>query len=173
MLDLAKADLEYYDKIIEISRNRLRPVTSPRSTSIASSYCGCSTSRRLQTAIVNLRTAKIQLLQLLNDRTPVDQFDVTGPFRLFRLAQAARGLSADRARYASRPPRGAADHRQCEDGIISWRISNGSTDPTYSRGRRTIPSFNNPKSRLKIPSAAASTFRCASSIAIRARSSAR
>ena len=31
-------------------------------------------------AIVNLRTAKIQLLQLLNDRTPVEQFDVTGPF---------------------------------------------------------------------------------------------
>jgi cobalt-zinc-cadmium efflux system outer membrane protein len=34
----------------------------------------------IQTAIVNLRTAKIQLLQLLNDRTPVEQFDVTGPF---------------------------------------------------------------------------------------------
>ena len=34
----------------------------------------------VQTAIVNLRTAKIQLLQLLNDRTPVEQFDVSGPF---------------------------------------------------------------------------------------------
>ena len=34
----------------------------------------------IENAIVNLRTAKIQLLQLLNDRTPVDQFDVTGPF---------------------------------------------------------------------------------------------
>jgi cobalt-zinc-cadmium efflux system outer membrane protein len=34
----------------------------------------------LQTAEVNLRTAKIQLLMLLNDRTPVEQFDVTGPF---------------------------------------------------------------------------------------------
>jgi len=33
-----------------------------------------------QTAQVNLRTAKIQLLQLVNDRTPVDRFDVTGPF---------------------------------------------------------------------------------------------
>ena len=29
---------------------------------------------------MSLRTAKIQLLQLLNDRTPIDQFDVTGPF---------------------------------------------------------------------------------------------
>ena len=34
----------------------------------------------LQTAEVNLRTAKIQMLMLLNDQTPVDQFDVTGPF---------------------------------------------------------------------------------------------
>ena len=32
----------------------------------------------LQTAEVNLRTAKIQLLMLLNDKTPVDQFDVLG-----------------------------------------------------------------------------------------------
>ena len=31
----------------------------------------------IENAIVNLRTAKIQLLQMLNDRTPVDQFDVT------------------------------------------------------------------------------------------------
>lgn len=31
-------------------------------------------------AIVNLRTAKIQLLMLLNDRTPIEGFDVTGPF---------------------------------------------------------------------------------------------
>jgi outer membrane protein TolC len=34
----------------------------------------------LQTAEVNLRTAKIQLLALLNDQTPVEQFDVTGPY---------------------------------------------------------------------------------------------
>ena len=30
--------------------------------------------------MVNLRTAKIQLLMLLNDRTPIEQFDVTGTF---------------------------------------------------------------------------------------------
>ena len=34
----------------------------------------------MQTALVNLRTAKIHLLMLLNDRTPVEQFDVSGPF---------------------------------------------------------------------------------------------
>lgn len=34
----------------------------------------------MQTAEANLRTAKIQLLARLNDRTPVEQFDVTGVF---------------------------------------------------------------------------------------------
>jgi outer membrane protein, heavy metal efflux system len=31
-------------------------------------------------AIVNLRTAKIELLMLLNHRTPIERFDVSGPF---------------------------------------------------------------------------------------------
>ena len=34
----------------------------------------------IETADVNVRTAKIQLLALLNDSTPLEQFDVTGPF---------------------------------------------------------------------------------------------
>jgi cobalt-zinc-cadmium efflux system outer membrane protein len=34
----------------------------------------------LEMATVNLRTAKIQLLMLLNGRTPVEQFDVAGPY---------------------------------------------------------------------------------------------
>ena len=37
-----------------------------------------------ETAMVNLRTAKIQLLMLLNDRTPIEQFDVSGTVRLQR-----------------------------------------------------------------------------------------
>jgi outer membrane protein, heavy metal efflux system len=34
----------------------------------------------IQTAMLNLRTSKIQLLPLLDERTPVDQLDVTGKF---------------------------------------------------------------------------------------------
>ena len=37
----------------------------------------------IQTATVNLPTAKIQLLQLLDDRTPVDQFNVIGLFEFY------------------------------------------------------------------------------------------
>ena len=80
VLELAKADLEYYDKIIEISRSRfnagdLAQIDLDRIELLRVQY-----ESEIQTAIVNLRTAKILLLQLLNDRTPVDQFDVTGNF---------------------------------------------------------------------------------------------
>ena len=64
----------------------------------------------MQTAIVNLRTAKIQLLQLLNDRTPVDQFDVTGPFDFSDALAAARRLPPDRAEQPARSAGGAGNH---------------------------------------------------------------
>ena len=50
-----------------------------------------------ETAMVNLRTAKIQLLMLLNDRTPIEQFDVTGPFDFSERAKAAGGIPERRA----------------------------------------------------------------------------
>ena len=95
----------------------------------------------MQTAIVNLRTAKIQLLQLLNDRTPMDQFDVTGPFDFSGTLATARRLPADRARYAARPARGDADRSSSRRRITSWRSSNGSTDPTFSAWYTYNPSL--------------------------------
>src|SRR5262249_47492218 len=84
----------------------------------------------VQTATVNLRTAKIQLLTLLNDRTPVEQFDVTGPFDFSEqivLLPEIRRIALD-----TRPDLRAAlqaidkartDHR--------FGVANGSTDPTF------------------------------------------
>ena len=80
VLDLARADLDYYDKIIDISRNRLRVGDLAQIDFDRIELLRVQYESELQTAIVNLRTAKIQLLQRLNDRTPVDQFDVSGPF---------------------------------------------------------------------------------------------
>jgi cobalt-zinc-cadmium efflux system outer membrane protein len=83
----------------------------------------------LQTPEVNLRTAKIQLLALLNDRAPVDQFDVTGPFDFS--AQIAPLDDIRQTALNSRPDLQAAmqsvvkaktDHRLA--------VANGSTDPT-------------------------------------------
>jgi outer membrane protein, heavy metal efflux system len=84
----------------------------------------------IETAIVNLRTAKIQLLQLLNDRTPVDQFDVTARSTSGARTEAARRLSPDCA--GNRPDLQAAlqtiEQSQTNHKLA---ISNGSTDPTF------------------------------------------
>ncbi len=46
ILDLAKADLDYYDKIIDISRASFKAALSARSTWTALNCSACSTSRR-------------------------------------------------------------------------------------------------------------------------------
>ena len=84
VLELAKADLEYYDKIIDISRNRFRAGDLAQIDLDRIELLRVQYESEIQTAIVNLRTEKIALLQLLNDRTPLDQFDVTRTVWLHR-----------------------------------------------------------------------------------------
>jgi cobalt-zinc-cadmium efflux system outer membrane protein len=80
VVNLVTADLAYYDKIIEISRNRFKAGDIAQIDLDRIELLRVQYEVEIQTAIVNLRTAKIQLLQLLNDRTPVEQFDVTGAY---------------------------------------------------------------------------------------------
>jgi cobalt-zinc-cadmium efflux system outer membrane protein len=84
----------------------------------------------IQNATVNLRTAKIMLLQMLNDRTAVDQFDITGPFDF-----TANILQLDEFHtiaLATRPDLRAAieavDKAQTDHKLAE---ANGSTDPTF------------------------------------------
>jgi cobalt-zinc-cadmium efflux system outer membrane protein len=84
----------------------------------------------VQTAETNVRTAKIQLLMLLNDRTPVEQFDVAGPFDF-----AETLLTLDELRnmaLTSRPDLQAA-LQAVEKAKADYRlaVANGSTDPTF------------------------------------------
>jgi outer membrane protein, heavy metal efflux system len=143
VLELAKADLEYYDKIIEISRARykagdLAQIDLDRIELLRVQY-----ESEIQTAIVNLRTQKIALLQLLNDRTPLDQFDVNGPFGFTSDLKPVSDF--EQVALDARP-----DLRAAVQGIEQAKtnhklaISNGSTDPTYSAWYTYNPSFNNP-----------------------------
>jgi cobalt-zinc-cadmium efflux system outer membrane protein len=97
----------------------------------------------VQNAIVNLRTAKIQLLQLLNDRTPVDQFDVTGPFDF---ADALQPLDTYRdAAVAARPDLQAALQTiQQSETNHKLAIANGTADPTFAGWFTNNSSTNNP-----------------------------
>ena len=78
VLELAKADLEYYDKIIDISRTRFKAGDLAKIDLARIELQRVQYESEIETAIVNLRQQKIQLLLLLDDRTPVDQFDVSG-----------------------------------------------------------------------------------------------
>jgi cobalt-zinc-cadmium efflux system outer membrane protein len=143
ILDLAKADLEYYDKIIDISQARFKAGDLAQIDLDRIELLRVQYESEIQNAIVNLRTAKIQLLQMLNDRTPVDQFDVTG---LFDFSDALQPLESYRdAAIAARPDLQAAlqtvEQSQTNHKLA---VANGSTDPTFGGWFTNNSSTNNP-----------------------------
>jgi cobalt-zinc-cadmium efflux system outer membrane protein len=143
VLDLARKDLDYYDKIIQISRDRFRAGDIAQIDLDRIELLRVQYESEIQNAIVNLRTAKIQLLQLLNDRTPVDQFDVNGPYDFSEdLAplEDFRNTALD-----ARPDlRAALQSLQQADTNHKLAEANGSTDPTYSAWYTHNSSNNNP-----------------------------
>jgi outer membrane protein, heavy metal efflux system len=143
VLDLSRADLVYYDKIIEISRARfddgsLSQVDLDRIELLRVQY-----ESEIENAVVNLRTQKIQLLQLLDDRTPVDNFDVTGPYDFspdLQPLEAFHKIALD-----ARPDLRAA-LQSIEQAKTNHKlaIADGSTDPTFGIWYTYNPSFANP-----------------------------
>src|SRR5260370_18905524 len=79
-LTLARDNLTFYDQVLTISQNRFQAGDIAQIDLNRLQLQRVQLESAVETADVNVRTAKIQLLMLLNDRTPIDQFDVTGPF---------------------------------------------------------------------------------------------
>jgi outer membrane protein, heavy metal efflux system len=143
VLALAKADLDYYDHIIQISRDRFRAGDIAQIDLDRIELQRVQYESEIETATVNLRTAKIQLLQLLNSQTPVDQFDVTGPFDF---SDALQPLETYRdAALAARPDLQAA-LQTIQQSQTNYKLAqaNGSTDPTVSAWYTYNASTNNP-----------------------------
>ena len=129
ILDLAKENLAYYDRLLDISRDRYKVGGIARVDLDRLELQRVQYESDLQTAEVNLRTAKIQLLALLNDRTPVERFDVRGPFEfseqitpLDDVRQTALDTRPDLRAAMEAVDKAKTDHR------LAW--ANGSTDPT-------------------------------------------
>lgn len=80
VLENAKENLEYWDR--ELGVNRLRQNAGDLSLLDLSrmELQRVQFESDYETSFVNLRTSKIQLLTLLNDQTPIEQFDISGPF---------------------------------------------------------------------------------------------
>jgi cobalt-zinc-cadmium efflux system outer membrane protein len=143
VLDLAKADLDYYDKIIAISRARFRAGDIAQIDLDRIELLRVQYEAEIQAAIVDLRTSKIQLLQLLNDRTPVDQFDVSGPFDFSDALQPLENYR--QAALDARPDLQAALETLLQSKTNhKLAQANGSTDPTWSVWETHNPSFSNP-----------------------------
>jgi outer membrane protein, heavy metal efflux system len=143
VLALAKADLEYYDKIIDISRARFKAGDLAKIDLARIELQRVQYESEIETAIVNLRTEKIQLLLLLDDRTPVDQFDVTGTFDLGPDLQPLSDYH--QIALDNRPDlRAAIETIQQSQTNHKLAVSNGSTDPTYSAWYTYNSSNNNP-----------------------------
>ncbi len=130
ILALAKDNLAYYDKELGISRDRYKAGDIARVDLDRLELQRVQYESDLQTADVNLRTAKIQLLQLLYDPTPIDRFDVSGPFDFAEPALAQDDLR--RVAMEERPDLKAAvqavDKAQTDYRLA---VANGSTDPTF------------------------------------------
>src|SRR5260370_9351502 len=83
ILELAKESLVYYDHILYVNRERFKAGAISRVDLDRLELQRVQYESDLQIAEESLETAKIELLILLNDRTPVDQFHATGSFDFF------------------------------------------------------------------------------------------
>lgn len=143
VLQLAKDNLVYYDKVLKVSSDRFSAGDIARIDFDRLELQRVQYESDLQTADVNLRTAKIQLLTLLNDRTPIEQFDVLGTYDFND--QILPHEDVRKKALDTRPDLRAAvealDKAQTENKLA---IANGSTDPTLSAWYTHNSSTNNP-----------------------------
>jgi outer membrane protein, heavy metal efflux system len=127
---LAQDNLTNYDQVLTLSRDRLQAGDIAQIDLDRLELQRVTYESDVQTAEVNLRTAKIQLLRLLNDQTtPVEQFDVSGPFDFVPLVQPLdefRQIALD-----TRPDLRAAV-QAIDKARTDYRLAfaNGSVDPT-------------------------------------------
>jgi len=143
ILELAKENLAYYDHVLDVNRERFKAGAISRVDLDRLELQRVQYESDLQIAEENLETAKIQLLMLLNDTTPVNQFDVAGPFDLsIQIAplDEVRQQALD-ARPDLRAALQAIEKAKTDHGLA---VANGSTDPTLSAWYSYNPSFNNP-----------------------------
>jgi cobalt-zinc-cadmium efflux system outer membrane protein len=143
VLGVARESLDYYDRVLEVSNQRFRAGDIARVDLDRLELQRVQFESDVLIAETSVRTAKIQLLMLLDERTPVDQFDVTGPFE-FR--ENAMGLEELRNQALATRPDLRAALQAVEKARADNRLAhaNGSTDPTVGAWYTRNPSFNNP-----------------------------
>ena len=130
VLQNARENLDYWDKALTVNRNRFKAGDLAEVDLDRLELQRVQFESDYQTALVNLRTNKIQLLMLLTDRTPVDQFDVTGAYEF---SEQPLPLEEFRSRALEARPdlKVAVQNVQLAQTNHQLAVSNGSTDPTF------------------------------------------
>ncbi|MGO9242507.1 MAG: TolC family protein [Bryobacteraceae bacterium] len=131
VLQNAKENLDYWDHELDVQCTRFKAGDLAQVDLNRLELQRAQFESDFETAFVNLRTAKIQLLMLLNDRTPIEQFDVTGPFDFTEQLSALEEFrnSALAARPDLRAAMQSVDLAKINHHLA---VANGSTDPTIS-----------------------------------------
>lgn len=143
VLQLAQNNLGYYDRILKVSRDRYEAGDIARIDLDRLELARLQYESDLQNALVNLRTTKINLLALLDDRRPVDSFDVEGAFD-FR--EDLLSLDDCRKQALDARPDLRAAVLSVQQAQTNYKLAeaNGSTDPTVGVWFTHNGSFNNP-----------------------------
>jgi len=143
VLQNARENLEYWDHELEVNRTRFQQGALARADLSRLELQRVQFESDFETAMVNLRTAKIQLLMLLNDHTPIEQFDVAGHFDFTDELRPLEDFR--RVALEARPDlKAAVQNIELAKLNHQLAIANGSTDPTWGVWYSKNPSFNNP-----------------------------
>lgn len=131
VVKLTRENLAYYDDVLQVSRNRFTEGDISQVDLDRLELARVQFEADAESALVSLRTAKIELLALLSDRTPVNLLDVSGPYEFGENPaplEAFRQMALD-----SRPDLRAA-FRAVDKAKTDYQlaIANGSTDPTLA-----------------------------------------
>ena len=143
VVQLAKDDLDYYDHLLKISRDRFQAGDIAQIDLDRLELQRVQYESDLQTALVNLRTSKINLLALLDDRRPVDSFDVTG---VYDFSEEILPLDYYRKDALDARPDLRAAVLSVKQAETNYKLAeaNGSTDPTIGAWFTHNASDNNP-----------------------------
>ncbi len=136
----ARENITDYDRVIDLGRIRKQAGDIAQVDLDRLELQRVTFESDLATASVNLRTAKINLLTLLNDRTPIDKFDVAGPFDFNDQLVPLEELR--RIALEARPDLKAA-MQSVDKAKVDYRlaVANGSTDPTFGVDLGRNPPF--------------------------------
>ena len=127
----AQENLTYWDRELDVNRKRLAAGDLAQVDLDRLELQRVQFESDLETALVNLRTAKIQVLMLLDDQTPIERFDVTGAYDFKPEIQPLDDFRT--IAMESRPDlKAAIQNVELAKVNHQLAVANGSTDPTFS-----------------------------------------